>query len=252
MKNCDQKFFVVDYFFEDLSADQKQQFENHLEQCESCQDHLHSLETSSRMIDGYQRELPDARLLRQYHRQLKKDFYRKTRFAALFEKFVDRVVLKPSIPLRIAEAVALLVIGIWIGRIIFWNPVAPLQPGVSNNLNVQTSNGELLLKNYLQETEMVLLDVDNLDPVEDEKVIFNLIQSAKYRHLVQKTILLKGQAQELENQELMVLLNQIELILLELCNLEKQTVVDTFSEIQQQLKASYLLIQIKSMKQQQI
>lgn len=99
---------------------------------------------------------------------------------------------------------------------------------------------------------MVLLDVDNLDPIEDQMVIANLIQSAKYKYLTQKTILLKEQAQRSGDQRMIELLSQVELILLELCNIEAPADIETFLQIQQQLKEKYLLMQIKSLKQQVI
>jgi len=120
---------------------------------------------------------------------------------------------------------------------------------VVNDLISEPSVEELILKNYLQETEMIFLDVSNLDPVDDHQLISNLVQSAKYKYLLQKTLLLRDQAKELENRQLSDLLNRIELILLELCNMEKNAYVETLAVIKKQLKDTHLLIEMKSVGQ---
>jgi hypothetical protein len=108
---------------------------------------------------------------------------------------------------------------------------------------------DLILKNYLQETEMIFLDVANLDPIEDQRLISSLVQSAKYKYLLQKTLLLREQASELENSQLSDVLSQIELILLELCNMEANAYEETLFLIKQQLKDTHLLIEMQTLNQ---
>ncbi len=184
--------------------------------------------------------------------RLEDEFYDKHKITSGFEKIIETFIRRPSIPTRLAEAFVLILIGIFIGKMTIWkaNPVA--EPQVFNNITHQSSIEDILLTNYLQETEMILLDVANLDPVEDQTIIFNLIQSTKYKYLLQKTFLLRDQAKELENYQLSELLNEIELILLELYNLDKNAQVKTLSIIKQHLKDSHLLIEIKSMNQMNI
>lgn len=252
MSSCNQKHFVVDYFFDELANDQKIQYENHLKRCELCQQHLDDLKGTAKAVKRFQRQQPDKKFFKNYHRQLKEQFSSEKKRTPIFDKVIDIFIRKPSIAIRIAEAVALLVLGIFIGRNFVWQSEFSQTPVAQYQNNYQILNEDLLLKNYLRETEMVLLDVSNLDPVEDQKIIFNLIQSTKYRYLLQKTALLKNQAYELEDQQLIELLNRVELILLELCNLEEQVSPAAIEEIKQQLKKSFLLMEIKSIKHQEI
>jgi len=252
MSSCDQKYLIVGYFFNEMTPHQQQQFEHHLAGCDKCQQYLNVLATTSSAIKKHKREQPDKELLNNYHFQLKNKFLGEERILLKIEKHFQAFLTKPSISLRIAEAVVLLLIGFFIGKMGFKGSDSLKQSIIPDGLTFQSPVEQLLLNNYLQETEIVLLDVANLDPVEDSKIIFNLIQSAKYKHLLQKTILLRDQAKELENYQLTGLLNQIELILLELYNVEKNTLAETFYDIKQQMKDSHVLIEINSMNQRKI
>ncbi|MDZ7263550.1 MAG: hypothetical protein ONB16_03120 [candidate division KSB1 bacterium] len=253
MRQCEHATAVVEYFFNEMLPVQRAMFEDHLTHCARCQENLQALKITEQALNKYRRPAPDRKLLDDYHRQLAQTFQPSVHDRKRFwERVIERVLLQPSLTWRLAEAVVILVVGIFLGRIFFGQPADFTASNGYVRLGASLSVEPSLLQNYLQETEMVLLDVDNLDPVADQMVIHNLIQSAKYKYLVQKTILLKEQAQESDDQRMIELLNQVELILLELCNIETPADIETFIQIQQQLKNNYLLMQIKSLKQQAI
>ncbi len=252
MSKCNQKYLVVDYFFDELKREDKQQFENHLAECKTCEEHLESLAETSHVMKRQKREKPAKELLRNYHLQLQNEFNLNESWKFQLETILDKFILKPSIAIRLAEAVVLILIGIFIGRTFIWQPnTIPVSNG-SINLASQPMVEDLILKNYLQETEMIFLDVANLDPIEDQRLISSLVQSAKYKYLLQKTLLLRDQAKELENNQLSDVLSQIELILLELCNMETNAYEETLFFIKQQLKDTHLLIEMKTLDQMDI
>lgn len=249
MSNCDQKYFVVAYFFDELNRDERPSFKSHLSGCEVCQEHLAALETASQMAKQQRREPPKKELLQNYHLQLEKEFSENNESASFIDKILEKFIRRPSIAIRLAEAMVFILIGIFIGTMVIWKSASVPESFVVNDLISEPSVEELVLKNYLQETEMIFLDVSNLDPVDDHHLISNLVQSAKYKYLLQKTLLLRDQAKELENQQLSDVLNRIELILLELCNMEKNSYVETLAVIKKQLKDTHLLIKMKSVGQ---
>lgn len=253
MRRCDQQLAVVDYFFNELPTAQRAIFEDHLTHCALCQQHLQDLKVAGQAIKNYRRPAPDATLLDNYHRQLQQTFGSPAMAGQWsWNNFIERVLRRPSLAWRLAEATIILALGIVLGRIFFGQSVIITTPQVTENISTSLFVAPSLLQNYLQETEMVLLDVDNLDPIADQMVIVNLIQSAKYKYLIQKTLLLKELAQKSGDQQMIQLLSQVELILLELCNLEPSAGSETFLQLQQQLKEKRLLMQIKSLKQQAI
>ncbi len=252
MSNCDQEYIVVDYFFNELNQRERQNFENHLSYCKVCQEHVTALATTSKVLKKQKREQPEKKLLQNYHLQLANEFNTGKKVNSGFDQIIEKFIRRPSIAIRLAESVVLILIGIFIGKMTIQESSTALDSVALNDVPFGSQVEELLLKNYLQQTEMILLDVANLDPVEDEQLLFNLIQSSKYKYLLQKTLLLRDQAKELENHQLSGLLNQIELILLELYNMETNASVETLSLIKQQLKETHLLIEIKSLDQIQI
>jgi hypothetical protein len=249
MSTCDQKYLVVDYFFDELNRDEQQQFESHLAGCEVCQEHLAALQATSQVMKQQKRELPEKELLKNYHLNLKKEFSNGKAKISFIERILTNFIRRPSIAIRLAEAAVFILIGIFIGKTVIWNSTSVPESVVVNDLISEPSVEELVLKNYLQETEMIFLDVSNLDPITDHQLISNLVQSAKYKYLLQKTLLLRDEAKELENQQLSDVLNRIELILLELCNMEKNSYAETLAIIKKQLKDTHLLIEMKSVGQ---
>lgn len=249
MKTCDHQLLVVDYFFDELDQDRREQLKNHISGCKICQEQFNALTSTSKIVKQQKREQPEKELLNQYHLQLKNKFYNPKTTTGWLEKLLNKFVRRPSIAIRLAEAVVFILIGVFLGKTTIWNSDVQDQSVALNNMDYEFLADEILLKNYLQETEMILLDVANLDPQDDEQIIFNLIQSTKYKYLLQKTLLLRDQAKELENQQLSDLLNRIELIFLELCNMEKNAYVETLAIIKKQLKDSHLFIEMKSLNQ---
>ena len=252
MSKCDRKFLVVDYFFHELKGEDKREFETHLVGCKTCERHLAALTETSRVLEGQRREKPEKKLLRNYHRLLQNEFKVSESWTSRFDTIFDNLVRRPSIAIRFAEAVVLILIGVFIGRTFIWQPNTISVPNGSISLASQPQVEDLILKNYLQETEMIFLDVANLDPIEDQRLISSLVQSAKYKYLLQKTLLLRDQVDESENSQLSDVLGQIELILLELFNIEANAYEETLFLIKQQLKDTHLLIEMKTLNQMDI
>jgi hypothetical protein len=252
MSKCDQNYLIVDYFFNELKREDRQQFESHLTGCKTCEQQLGALAETSRVLKQQKREEPEKELLHNYHRQLRDKFNVEQKLTSRIGEILEKFVRRPSIAIRVAEAVVLILIGIFIGKTVIWqqgtSPVAEQLLGLASQPLVE----DLILKNYLQQTEMIFLDVANLDPVEDQRLISNLVQSAKYKYLLQKTLLLREQAKELDNNQLADVLSQIELILLELCNMETNAYEETLFLIKQQLKDTHLLIEMKTLNQMDI
>lgn len=247
MKKCDQEFLAVDYFFKELDPELHEQYQRHLNHCDVCQDHIRILAETKRLVTKQRRRRPDKVLLRNYHIALAQLYDTVEPSRGWWDRVLDVWIRRPSIVIRLAEAVVLILIGFFIGTSKSWLSSPEPAPLEANNAMDILINDSPLLKSYLQQTEMILLDVKNLDPMEDQQLIFNLIQSAQCRYLLQKTLLLREQAREIEDMQLAELLNRIELILLELENLGMSGDVEILSLVQQQLKDTKLLFQIKAM-----
>ncbi len=246
MRQCDQEYLAVDYFFKELDSESRAKYRRHLAGCSMCQEHVRSLAATDRLVRQHRRPVPESALLRQYQLALAQRFASTVPARRWLDRVLDAWLRRPSIAIRLAEAVLLVLLGFLFGISRNWLPDRQPAPMVAQDTHDLFAIESPLLKNYLQQTEMILLDVKNLDPVEDQQLILNLIQSAQYRYLLQKTLLLREQAQEVENVQLAELLNRIELILLELENVGMSGDVEILSLIQQQLRDTRLLFQIKA------
>ena len=247
MKTCDKQYLVVDYFFDELSQKQKNEFEKHLAECEICKNYEDVFSATAPLIKKQKRILPEKKLINQYYRELKTKYYTPKKFYTIIKEFYASLIIRPSFPVRVAEAAVLILIGIFIGKEIIWKsqPV-PVQQFVNDNKYATSYVSDLVINNYLQETEMVLLDVANVNPNDDEQILLSLSQLAQYGNLLQKTSLCRTQAEETKNEKLINLTDDIELILLELCNVEKKTLQEKVFEIRRQINESNLLFEIEN------
>lgn len=253
MTNCDRKYDAVDYFFNEMTDEQRKKFEKHVNECEQCRKQLDELVSVSKQVEKYQRPKPDENLLRQYQRDLENEYFRENGFRFQLEKLKRKFITRPSLGIRLAEAFAILLIGIFIGKMTLWKSEQMPDDFHSENVAITSTAAEaLLLNNYLQEAEMILLDVANLDPVADHSLILDLKKIAEYRRLLQKTLLCREHAQQINNEKLGDLINQIELILIELCNIEQVSLDETFTNLKQQLEETNLLHNIKNVNQSKI
>lgn len=252
MTTCNQKYSVVDYYFNEMSVSQKDQFEKHLKKCKECAQYLAKFSATAPLIESLKREDPDKALLKAYRTQLKQQFEMSESLNNKLNRLFQLWFVRPTIKIRLAEAVVLILIGLFIGRSTFWNNSPPVEYVDLNNNIYQLNAAEILLDNYLQETEMILLDVANLNPSEDVQLLTNLKQIAIHRKLLQKTLLCREHAQEINDQQLLQLINEIEPILLELCNVQLETFDETLEAIKYQIEDSYLLLAIKNISERKI
>ncbi|MFZ5517379.1 MAG: anti-sigma factor family protein [Candidatus Zhuqueibacterota bacterium] len=250
---CRRKYEAVDYVYNEMTAKQRQDYEHHVAECDQCRDQVDQLQFVNSVAETYRRPEPDKKLLQQYHRALREKYGSGKRFSFKLEHLKEKFITRPTIGIRFAEAFAILVIGIFIGKMTLWKSESLTKNGGLENATMTSAAVEsLLLNNYLQEAEMVLLDVANLDPVDDHSVILDLKKIAEYRRLLQKTMICREHARSSHDEKLENLLNQIELILIELCNIEQVSLDESVLSLKQQLDDTNLLYSIKHVNQNKI
>ena len=253
MKTCDKHYLVVDYFFDELSDKQGNEFETHLPGCENCRNHLNAFIETVPMIKQQKRILPEKELINKYYSNLKTTYYKPKKFSDRIKNLFDSLIFKPTLPIRLAEAAVLILIGVFIGREIIWkSQPAAIQQFANGATNINSYINELILTNFLQETEMIFLDVANINSNDDDQAILNISQLAQYGNLLEKTSLCRGRAEATEDEKLINLIDDIELILLELCNLEKKLLQEKMSEIREQIHESNLLFEIANFTEKKI
>ncbi len=245
MKTCDQQFLIIDYYFHELADSQRRDFEKHVQECALCQKQAEAFAATASLIKKIKRAQPEPALFRQYSQQLKAHYYPSKNLIARITEVLDSLIFKPTLAVRLAEAAVLILIGIFIGRMMFWK-AQPIQQATNDKEFSAPVIASLVMDNFLLETEMILLDIVNTNPTDDEQVLLSLCQLAQYRNLLQKTKICRAEAEETHNAKLIKLTDDIELILLDLCNVEKKTLQEKIVEIKQEIDDMNLLFELKN------
>ncbi len=252
MKDCPQQHFIVDYVFRELDEKEKNKFKAHLQTCDVCRLQLQQFEETFSVIKKAKTEKPPKELMDNYLRVLRNSFYPKTNLLQRVNEWISDFVTLPSPAMRLAQATIMLLIGVFLGRLLFLQPQTPTANIADNNIQSAAVVSDQLLRHYLQETEMILLDVANTNPAEDARILESIKQLAKYRRLLEKTVLCRERAEELDDPMLKNLIDEIELILLDLCNAEDENFDELLFHVKKQIKESHILLEINSIARDQI
>ena len=129
--------------------------------------------------------MPQKELFNSYHKNLKEIFRGGKLINIWFEKIFQNLFLRPSIAIRLAEITIILILGIFIGKSI--NKTKITHPVIEEDIVTK------FLNNYLFETELLLLEISNIDNELSPKFIMH---NKNCNLLLQKTIFLKEQAIE--------------------------------------------------------
>ena len=232
MKTCRFKNSIVDYLYHELAVEKLHDFEKHLNNCPDCAEDLNQFSDTRNLIANRVRPLPDKKLLNNYHHNLK-EIYKGDSF---LEQLIQNIVIKPSFAVRLAEIAVILIIGIFIGKSLTKSETA-LQISKQNIID-----GEFL-NNYLFETELLLLETSNIDDAQDIKLI---LDTDNCKRLLQKTLLLKEQAENFNKTRLLSLLDQLEFILLELANFEDSSDKEDLDFVKNNIKDWHLFVELKA------
>lgn len=233
MKNCRIKSKIMDYIYDELSRDELDDFNTHKDNCPQCSEYLNQCLQAKNLLSKRLRPLPRKEFLKNYHQNLKQ-IYRENN---LIERFIEFIFIRPPIAVRLAEVTIILILGIFIGNSLNKSEISQPQILKENIINTR------FLNNYLFETELLLLETSNIDSEQDVRLVLN---NNNCKTLLQKTLLLKEQAEKFKNTRLLNLLNQLEIILMELANLEESRYVEELNFVRNNIKDWHLLVEIKT------
>jgi len=233
MKSCPFKTKLLDFMYGELSKDQMNQFQQHLDKCPECTENVDRYIGTMDLLSFRVRPSPKKQLLTDYHRKLKKLYNQDS----LIDRLLQFIFIKPPISVRFAGVMIIFLIGILIGKYGIKSTITFLD---SPQAVVETN----LLNNYLFETELLLLGISNIESTNDLKL---LIKETNCASLLQKTQVLKGKAEQEQNIQLANLLNQLEFILLELANLEDSAYDEELNFVKDYINEGYLFVELKTL-----
>ena len=255
MKKCNLQQFFVDYIDGSVDGETKKKIDLHLRECPECSRQLAGLRKTHQLLQSHHRPEPSLDLLYQYQTQLEKLFSVKSRFKIIREWLEETWYrirdLNPA-GFRIATAAVLILIGIFIGRLLFYNPASEVLNTQQADLVVIKLQPEdlKLVNDFFVQSEILLLTVKNTSGQGGESSSELMLDKELAQDLLNKTLLIQEKAALLNNESLSVFLNQIEFLLLEISNTDDREIIDVFKQIREVMNAARLLYESKNFQQQ--
>jgi len=250
-KKCRSLF--LEYFYGELDAPKKKFFEDHLSICEKCKSRFEEMEAVLQFTGKRVRPEPPEEFWGSYEERLGKrietDEASPVGRKSFWEKLARRFNAAPKWAYHAAAAVALIIIGVFIGRALF----SPSIPGVqltSQRPDIaipQQPEATLIHRSqdYIERTKLIFLALVNFDPSIEDPYALNLpYQKQVSKELVEEASFLKKELAESDQERLENLVASLEMILLQIANLEYENDLDAIALVRDGINRQGILMEI--------
>ncbi len=243
----DVKKNLSDYLEKRLPDSRQTKFEKHLKECVNCSAELAALKMIVAEASSLERVAAPDSLWTRIESELEvtdEPFLTKVsnEVTELRERF-GRLFKFPVPAIRMAGVLAVLLIGIFLGRTFF-------SSRESANLVRQTDveQGELKLisqrtEHYLEKSTILFLGIVNAESTREENSDWST-EKRVARNLMKEAAFLKGGLSRMKNERVKQLVEELELILLEIANLEEEQDVENIELIKSGIDRKALLLKI--------
>lgn len=227
MKGC-RKFrqLVVEAVYDDLDKNEQAWFDNHKEECDDCAAMHESMKSTLRVMESHERVEPEPGFWENYWDNLA------PQLSVPAQKKKERpsgrqwlsALLQPAWPVQLAGGLAMMIIGILIGRTYF-SPTAepPQQMSLTPPIESTALTVNQRADRYLERSKLLLMGVVNYDEGKDDLFALDFDRQRQMsQELVQEANLLKYELNERDQQYMRQLVGDLEMILLQIANLESE------------------------------
>jgi hypothetical protein len=250
-KKCRSLF--LEHFYGELDTSKEKFFDDHISACDKCRSRFEEMQsvlqfTGKRVRpeppedfwDSYENKL-GQRIEKEESSEKEREFHR--------EKRERRFSTAPKWVYQAAAAVALVIIGIFLGKAFF----SPSIPGVQHasrqpGLTIPQQPEATLVhrsQDYIDRSKLILLALVNFDPaVEDPYALDLPYQKQVSRELVQEASFLKKELAESDQERLEKLIASLEIILLQIANLESENDLDAIELVRDGIDRRGILMEI--------
>jgi len=240
MKICSFENYFVDYVTGELDNNEIIEFQSHLGKCPTCSKRLDEFYIIHYSTKSQKRKEPPSELIKEYHQNLDYAFS-ESKKTNQWSKYVDNlfqtIFWRRSFSFKIAEVVGFILIGIFIGWLIF-NPQPEIHTDKNTNPDyfirpISTAEVEYI-SYYFQAAELLLLEIKNIEaksPINKAELEFNKSIAQK---LLIKTFIVHEIALRQNDPKILRFLSKMELLLYEVSNVPTEELtqsIDAFSVI---------------------
>jgi hypothetical protein len=251
-KKCQDLFGEA--FYEELNAEQKNFLESHISVCEGCESEYTDITSTLKVMEKRNRPEPDQAFWNGYWnrlaRRIEEEKTLTPKSESWWRSFGRAFTFAPKWAFQTAAALLLVVLGIYIGRMIF-SPTAfevqqvRQQPTIGSQAE-QSAEYTHRAQNYIERSKLILLALINFDPETEDPYALNLpFQQQVSRELVREASFLKQGAADSDQRRLRNLITDLEVILLQIANLESERDFEAIELVKKGMDSRGILLQIR-------
>lgn len=232
MNNCRKcRAMFFEGLYNELNQEQKNRFEAHLDSCPECAAEYKKISTTMGVMNQRTRTEPDQFFWNSFWDKLadrmEADDESVSRISAWWQRFWQGIYFQPSWAYRIATAVALIALGVFIGKFYFGRPVTE-QVETAHTVQVPpTAVEQAALQQrtdrYIERSKVLLLGLINFDPDSEDIYALDMpYQKQISRELIHEANSLKEELNDPAQQQLRELIEDLKITLLQIANLESE------------------------------
>jgi hypothetical protein len=251
-KKCRER--MIEALYGEFGKEEKVSFDAHLCSCAMCAAEFKAMVATLELLDKRERPDPGPAFWDGYWDRLSKRLDKETgpapsrspvreRLAAIFDIF-------PKWAYQLAGGVALVVVGILIGRTVLSRPV-PLvqqaqQPAVVTAPGVhQAAEPVLRARNFIGRSKLIILALVNYDPGSQDAYGLDLpLQKQVSRELVNEASGLKSELKDPTEKRLRDLVSDLETILIQIANLDSANDLSAVEFVKQGAESRGIMLKI--------
>jgi len=247
------KGLFLESLYGELDMDRKEPLKRHLAACRKCSEEYEKMARTLRTMSGRTTPDPGRDFWDGYWDKLEQ----RMRKEGVFEPRAADVRERPRIRsgfflhwgYRAAGAIAILAVGILIGRLFLSRPVTikrQVQSGAPSVLPA-ASSGDLTSRTsrYLERSKVILLALVNFDPGKQDVYGLNLPRQKEVSgELVKEASILKGELRTAKERQLEKLVGDLEMILMQIANLKSEADLPTVEIIRAGVEHKDILFKI--------
>lgn len=248
----------IEALYEELPEDRRREFEDHLRRCPDCTAQFEDMRSTLSLMDQRTLDAPDEEFWSRFSQELNERAARESessnaKVVKLLPKTPSRTSrrLFASAYLQAAAAVAILALGIWIGKAFFTPGLPEALPESANLIADQTGSVSedglhTRVNSYMRRSQTLLLGLVHLDPSDDTADGFDLSAHRRVsQSLISEAPELRREIEEAGHQRLLQLIDDLEEILIQIANLEARQDLQGVELISDGVRRRGILLQIQ-------
>lgn len=243
--------------YNELQPHHETQFNLHLNNCEKCKNEYSELADTLKLFTTRKREEADPAFMENIWDNLEPELETKKDINYWIEHSLNKikkiVTLEPTWSKQLAGGLALLIIGVFIGRgMMDNNQHIPSITTEVNNKHVTNVAIQEKADRYLNRSKVLLLGLMNYDPASEDIESISLPRQKKIsRELITEAAVLKNELSAPSQRRLKALVSDLEVVLLQIANLESEFDISGIDMVKSGVDKRGIFLKINLQKMQQ-